>query len=87
MNNERLFKLAETANDAELVWLFRTIGGNGELTCDGDVSTIIRFTDLYSERLLSTMKEWNKQGLDLEEMIESSKTITKLGHSEWSLNF
>ena len=69
MNIEKLFELAETANDAELMWILNqltSVARDPERLPD-----MINFHRLYGKKIVAIYECWNLFQLRSEEMIES----------------
>ena len=74
MNIERLFELAEKANDTELVWLMMHLINNVATT---SIDAVQRFHGLYGKKVVEQVVEWKKQGLRHEEVIESVEELMR----------
>jgi hypothetical protein len=75
MNIEKLFELAETANDATLVWLITRLM-ESPTDFGEDMENLRRFHGLYGSRVVAIVKSWQKQGLDVNEMIKNETGVT-----------
>jgi hypothetical protein len=66
MNIEKLFELAETANDIELYWLFQQLSSAIDGRDSERVSDMITFHRLYGEKLVAIFRAWSRYDLLLQ---------------------
>ena len=71
MNVARIFELAETANDTELMWLFTQLQSAVPRGSEIIVYDMSIFHRLYGKKIVAFGKRCHAQGHRLEEMIES----------------
>jgi hypothetical protein len=70
MNVARVFELAETATDAELVWLIGRLSSR-ENENPAQQHDLMIFHRLYSQKITTIITAWHEQGINPIEMAES----------------